>query len=222
MDALTLARLFQPFTQADETTSRSHGGTGLGLSITRKLAELMGGKAWATSEVGKGSSFHISIRASEARDDGSSANSGAPKRTGKLDLEDQKLRILVVDDNAVNRQVAVLFLKPLNAVTVEAANGREALDEMQRAPFDLVLLDMHMPVLDGPGTIAQIRAAEADWSATPVIALTADAMSGDRERYLAMGLDGYLSKPLAVRDLLSEIGRVLHEARGQHPMAAAG
>jgi CheY-like chemotaxis protein len=92
---------------------------------------------------------------------------------------------------------------------VEAANGQEALESLAREPFDIVLLDMHMPIMDGPATIKGIRESGEAWSAIPVIALTADAMSGDRERYLGLGMNGYLSKPLAERDLLTEIARVL-------------
>jgi CheY-like chemotaxis protein len=91
---------------------------------------------------------------------------------------------------------------------VEAVNGAEALAALGREEFDIVLLDMHMPVMDGPTTIGHIRKSDKPWGAIPVIALTADAMSGDKERYLAMGMDGYLSKPLAERDLLAEIARV--------------
>ena len=99
---------------------------------------------------------------------------------------------------------------------VEAVNGAEALEALKREAFDIVLLDMHMPVMDGPTTIGRIRASKEAWSQTPVIALTADAMSGDRERYLAMGMNGYLSKPLAERDLLAEIARV---RSGSPPLA---
>ncbi len=215
MDKATLTRLFQPFAQADETTSRSHGGTGLGLSITRRLTELMGGTAWARSEVGRGSVFHISFRGSPVQtktipQDQPGLLAGSDEVRDQL--KSSYLRVLVVDDNTINRQVVMLFLKPLNAHIVEATNGVEALAAMEDERFDLVLLDMHMPVLDGPGTIERIRDSNEDWAMTPVIALTADAMSGDRERYMDMGLDGYIPKPLSVRDLLSEIARVLGTA----------
>ncbi len=209
MDEIALARLFQPFTQADENISRLHGGTGLGLSITRKLAELMGGEAWGSSRLGQGSEFGVSFRGSTRAKGVFGKPSGVENPAEAVaDDEPRKLRVLVVDDNAINRQVAVLFLKPLEATTVQATNGEEALAALEAEPFDIVLLDMHMPVLDGPGTIVRIRASERDWSAIPVVAVTADAMSGDRERYLAMGMDGYLPKPLDADDLLSEIERL--------------
>ena len=212
MDAGTLGRLFQPFAQADETISRQHGGSGLGLSITRRLAELMGGGASATSELGQGSTFRFSFRGAPARAT-PSTNSGRSSDGGdvRMLLRNSNLRVLLVDDHPINRQVASLFLRPFNMRIVEAVNGAEALEALQRETFDLVLLDMHMPVMDGPTTVARIRASGMPWAATPVVALTADAMSGDKERYLAMGMNGYLSKPLAERDLLAEIARVRGE-----------
>jgi CheY-like chemotaxis protein len=210
MDAETLSRLFQPFAQADETISRVHGGTGLGLSITRRLAELMGGSASATSELGRGSTFQVSFRGEPARSQPEAGTSARPARSGDVreQLKQSHLRILLVDDHPINRQVASLFLRPYNMRIVEAVNGAEALEALKAETFDLVLLDMHMPVMDGPTAIRHIRASSEPWANIPVIALTADAMSGDRERYLAMGMTGYLSKPLAERDLLSEIARV--------------
>jgi signal transduction histidine kinase/CheY-like chemotaxis protein len=210
MDAEALDRLFKPFAQADETIQRSHGGSGLGLSITRRLAELMGGTATAMSQPGRGSTFRVSFRGAPAK---SHPEAGAGARhVAQSDMRDalkkSNLRVLLVDDHPINRQVASLFLRPLNMRIVEAVNGQEAIEALKREPFDLVLLDMHMPVMDGPSCIAAIRASSEPWANMPVVALTADAMSGDRERYLAMGMNGYLSKPLAERDLLSEIARV--------------
>jgi signal transduction histidine kinase/ActR/RegA family two-component response regulator len=213
MDAETLGRLFQPFAQADETTSRKHGGTGLGLSITRRLAELMGGSASAESTPGRGSTFRVSFRARDAQVRAAAPDSSRPTHTGDVreTLKSSNIRVLLVDDHPINRQVASLFLRPFNMRIVEAVNGAEALAALELESFDVVLLDMHMPVMDGPTTIGHIRNSGQDWAGIPVIALTADAMSGDRERYLAMGMTGYLSKPLAERDLLSEIARVRDE-----------
>jgi signal transduction histidine kinase/CheY-like chemotaxis protein len=222
MDAETLGRLFQPFAQADETISRQHGGTGLGLSITRRLAELMGGTASAISTPGRGSTFKISFRGEPAR---AQPEAGVHARPSGGDiretLKQSNLRVLLVDDHPINRQVASLFLRPFNMRIVEAVNGAEALAALEREPFDIVLLDMHMPVMDGPTTIRHIRNSGKPWASMPVVALTADAMSGDRERYLAMGMSGYLSKPLAERDLLSEIARVRTSVIDQ-PLARAG
>ena len=213
MDAETLDRLFQPFAQGDETTQRKHGGTGLGLSITRRLAELMGGSASAESTLGRGSTFRVSFRARDAKARTAAPDAIRPTHTGDVreSLKSSNLRVLLVDDHPINRQVASLFLRPFNMGIVEAVNGAEALAALERESFDVVLLDMHMPVMDGPTTITHIRESGQDWAGIPVIALTADAMSGDRERYLALGMTGYLSKPLAERDLLTEIARVRDE-----------
>jgi len=213
MDLETLARLFQPFAQADESIQRAHGGTGLGLSITRRLAELMGGSAAVVSEPGRGSSFWVTFRGEPAKIQPEAGVAARPAGSGSIReiLKQSNLSVLLVDDHPINRQVAALFLRPYNVRIVEAVNGVEALELLKSQSFDLVLLHMHMPVMDGPATISAIRRASEAWADIPVIALTADAMSGDRERYLAMGMNGYLSKPLAERNLLAEIARVRSE-----------
>jgi signal transduction histidine kinase/ActR/RegA family two-component response regulator len=210
MDAETVTRLFRPFTQADDSTSRKYGGTGLGLSITRSLAELMGGEATVRSEVGRGSEFTFTFVAGEAAPQHRVVSEGSSlsEDESRAALKDQGLRLLLVDDHPINRQVASLFLRPFNMRIVEATNGKEALAALERETFDMVLLDVHMPVMDGTETTRTIRGSGRPWSNLPVIALTADAMTGDKERYLAMGMDGYLSKPIAERDLITEIGRV--------------
>ena len=223
LDEATLSRLFQPFTQADALVAGKHGGTGLGLSITRKLAELMGGAAGASSEKGKGSEFFFSFVASPPGDvrapgPGDEAAAASPEEEAKADSGG--LRVLVVDDNAMNRKVAVLLLKPLNAETVQAANGLEALEAMQAERFDAVLLDMHMPVLDGVDTIARIRASGEDWSKTPVIAVTADASFGEAKRFVTLGLDGYLPKPLDAGELQAAVRHVTDPAAAEELRAA--
>jgi signal transduction histidine kinase/CheY-like chemotaxis protein len=210
MDEETTARLFRPFTQADDSTSRKFGGTGLGLSITRSLAELMGGEAVVRSEPGRGSEFTFTFLAGEAAPQHRVVSEGASlsEDESRERLKTENLRLLLVDDHPINRQVASLFLRPFNMRIVEATNGKEALAALDREVFDVVLLDVHMPVMDGTETIRNIRASNEAWRDIPVIALTADAMTGDKERYLAMGMDGYLSKPITERDLVCEINRL--------------
>ena len=220
------ARLFSEFSQADASTTRQFGGTGLGLAISRKLARMMGGDVTLTSQPGVGSTFTLTFQASAAAalETTPAAPPGQEARVSAAAL--QGLRILLVDDNAINRSVARLLLAPSGVVVTEAANGREALECLDRQQFDLVLLDVHMPVMDGTETIRHIRAAETSWRAVPVIALTADAMTGDKERLLSLGMTGYASKPIEQRALIHEIHRVLSisvaAGSGDHDMRCLG
>ena len=237
MDPDTLARLFTTFTQADASISRRFGGTGLGLAITRQLARLMGGDVSAESRAGEGSTFHLTFLAGVSSaatftapaPDTALGQTGAPEAPASAPmaadgdaLDGQPARpgesttrrargakILLVDDNPVNRQVVKLFLAPLDPVFVEAVNGREALDKLATERFDIVLLDVHMPVMDGKETIKRIRNSNEVWRDIPVIALTADAMSGDRERYLGMGMNDYVSKPIDSRELAQKLVALL-------------
>lgn len=213
MTPAVIQRLFTTFTQADATITRRFGGSGLGLAITRQLARLMGGDVTVESTLGEGSTFTLTFKAEAVKNDAGSAR-------GEIALppvdEDRLrrlhgIRILLVDDNAVNRQVVKLFTAALAPKFVEAVNGQEALDRLREEPFDIVLLDVHMPVMDGKEAIKRMRAAPEAWSKLPVIALTADAMSGDRERYLALGMTDYVSKPLDQRELTSKIAAAMGE-----------
>ena len=130
-------------------------------------------------------------------------------------------RVLLVDDNAVNRQVVKLFMAQLAPTFVEATNGEEALQRLNEQSFDIVLLDVHMPVMDGKEAIKRIRASNQPWRDIPVIALTADAMSGDRERFLGMGMSDYISKPIDARELASKYVALLQgRPAGAKPRAA--
>ncbi|MEQ8327255.1 MAG: ATP-binding protein [Parvibaculum sp.] len=217
MSAETLEKLFAPFTQADSSTSRRFGGTGLGLSISRKLAQLMEGDVAAESEEGKGSAFTLSFRAAPGRRTEEAPANADVAHTGGVRWA-KGLSVLLVDDHALNRKVARLFLEPIGISVVEAENGEEALRCLQTQSFDLVLLDMHMPVMDGPETLGHIRAHEPHVRDIPVIALTADSLGPDKARYAALGADGYVGKPIDHRELILEIGRVLEEKFGRVPM----
>ena len=208
MDETAIRRLFSSFSQADNSTTRKFGGTGLGLAISRRLARLMGGDIIVRSTPGIGSVFTLSFLADPA----SSADGAGAGETDKPVQKTTQLRgarVLLTDDNAINRQVVRLFLQPQGAVITEATNGQEALDALGGGDFDLVLLDLHMPVMDGSEAIRLIRASDHAWRDIPVIALTADAMAGDRERLLAMGMSGYVSKPVEQGALLTAIGLAL-------------
>ncbi len=205
MDDGTVRRLFGAFTQADASITRRFGGTGLGLAITQQLARLMEGDVTVESRLGEGSTFRLSFLAGKsARATVPPPDSGEPPKAEPAPGQVMGARVLLVDDNAVNRQVVRLFMKQMAPKIVEAANGVEALERLAEQPFDIVLLDVHMPVMDGRETIRRIRASGQPWQDIPVIALTADAMSGDREKYLALGMDDYVSKPIDARELATK------------------
>jgi len=204
-------RLFEAFAQADASTTRRFGGTGLGLAISRRLARLMDGDLTLNSEPGRGSTFTLTFAAEEAARPVADARQSEPAAASSASLRGK--RVLLVDDNRINRQVARLLLAPHGVVITEAANGQEALDALAASEFDVVLLDVHMPVMDGPTAVRLIRSGGQAWSNIPVIALTADAMSGDAERYLAMGMSAYVSKPINQRELEQQLSFVLFGAK---------
>lgn len=202
-----LGQLFRPFVQVDDSASRRQRGTGLGLAISRQLALLMGGDLTAISAPGLGSRFTLTVPAARvATEAGAALSDEAPA----IAADPPRGRtLLVVDDNSVNRLVAQHFLAAEGHRVIEAPDGRSALSILDVEPVELVLLDVHMPGLDGPETLSEIRRSGRPWANVPVIALTADAMSGDRERYLAMGMADYLAKPIKQAALLSAVRAAL-------------
>ena len=217
MNAETVEKLFAPFTQADASTSRQYGGTGLGLSISQKLARLMGGDIVVTSEEGRGSTFTLTFHTSEGAHIEDAPESMDVDQTGGTRWA-RGLAVLLVDDHPLNRKVARLFLEPLGIEVVEAVDGADALRAMQTRAFDVVLLDMHMPVMDGPEVLARMRTEGSPLRDVPVIALTADSLGPDNARYTEMGANGYIPKPIDHRELILEIAHVLEVRHGRAPM----
>ena len=215
-----LPLLFEPFFQVESGMSRSYGGTGLGLAISRQLAEAMGGVVRVKSQVGRGSVFTVGLVLPEcagraalpprAQPADAAAPAGLAQARGKT--------VLLVEDNAVNAFISAASLESMGVVSVHAADGAEAIALYRTRPFDAVLMDCEMPVMDGFAATRLIRDHESRTGLprTPIIALTANALSGDREHCIANGMDDYLSKPIELRQLGVLVARWL----GSDPAAA--
>jgi signal transduction histidine kinase/ligand-binding sensor domain-containing protein/CheY-like chemotaxis protein len=188
--------IFEPFSQADNSITRQHGGTGLGLTISSRLVGIMGGELSVQSVMGHGSTFWFTTRL--ARQSTPSENrTHVPVAEDAAERADRRLRILLAEDNPVNQLVARRLLEKSGHSVVVASNGREALDAIEQQAFDVVLMDLEMPEMSGLDAAATIRRREqATGTHIPIIAMTAHAMLGDRERCLAGGMDGYVSKPV--------------------------
>jgi CheY-like chemotaxis protein len=203
MDDDTQARLFRPFTQGDVSTTRRYGGTGLGLAISHHLAVLMGGRIGAESHPGQGSSFWIEVpfEVIEPVRQLTTTDVSKPYDGGV------RGRVLVAEDNPVNQLVAAEMLKRMGCRVDLVGNGKEAVDAIKGLPYDLIFLDCDMPEMDGFDACRAIRAGEADGQRIPIIAMTASALKGDRERCLAAGMDDYLPKPVRLSDLRATVDR---------------
>jgi signal transduction histidine kinase/CheY-like chemotaxis protein len=200
-----LETIFEAFNQGDGTTTRRFGGTGLGLSISTRLAQMMGGRVWAESEPGKGSVFYVTVRFGA---NASTAETPTESQPGGEGREVPPLRILLAEDNPVNQKVAARTLEKQGHHVVVVGDGEEALAMLARQPFDLVLMDVHMPGLNGLEAARVIRERERPAGGhIPIVALTASAMKGDRERCLEAGMDDYLSKPIRPDALYEMVGR---------------
>ena len=205
-----IERIFDPFSQEDASTTRRFGGTGLGLTISRQLVGLMGGEMFVASTQGSGSCFSFTVKVSHAGTAGDmpalapAAASPAVAAEGKL----ASLDILLAEDNTINQIVAGAMLKKLGCSVTVAKDGQEAVDKARARHFDLILMDCHMPNLDGFAATAAIRELEKQGQPRhTIIAQTANAMEGDRESCLAAGMDDYLAKPLSTGALAQALQR---------------
>jgi PAS domain S-box-containing protein len=211
--AAAQARLFQRFQQGDSSTTREFGGTGLGLVITRRLTELMGGEVGFESLQGQGSTFWIDIAAPMAV-----AAAGGAETLGENPLEG--LAVLVVDDNAVNRLVGGKILQALGARVETVDNGALAVEAAASGAYDLIFMDVQMPVMDGLEATRRIRALPAPAGQTPILAMTANVMDHQIRDYRAAGMSGVVAKPLFPAAILAEVARLVGE--GEERVAAEG
>jgi CheY-like chemotaxis protein len=207
-----LERLFGKFEQADASTTRRHGGTGLGLAISRELARLMGGDIEAQSTPGEGTRFTVRLPLSR---------SGEGRAADPATLEEapvlEDLRVLAAEDNSVNQLVLKTLLAQIGVNPVIVPDGVQALEAWEDGAFDLILMDVQMPQMDGPTATRRIRAREAETgrTRTPIVALTANAMPHQVEEYLDAGMDGHVSKPIDAGELYGVLVAVAEQARSE-------
>ena len=197
-----VSSLFSEFVQVDSSETRSYGGTGLGLAISQKLVRLMGGQIEVISEPGKGARFFFTLRTTAIpRDEHGTRDEPVFDTHGKL-AEQMPLKLLVVEDNVVNQMIAESMFNELGYDVAMAENGQEALDRFDTEMFDMVFMDAHMPVMDGVTATQELK-QRFDGPVPVIVAMTADALPGDREKYLAAGMDDYAAKPVSLDTLRS-------------------
>lgn len=213
-----LSHIFEAFTQADSSTTRQFGGTGLGLSICTQLVHLMQGIIWAESQIGQGSAFHFTVWLDCPQAEMSQAVVQAIPvvRSGAQDASMQALNILLVEDNLVNQKFALAVLSSAGHALTLARNGQEAVDHAREQGFDLILMDIQMPVMDGFEATRRIRRMGCT---TPIIAMTAHAMGGLRDMCLETGMNDYVSKPIRASVLLEKLSGI-RQAVSDKPLPA--
>ncbi len=209
LDRAEQARLFTPYQQADTSIGRHFGGTGLGLSLVQKLAAHMGGEAGVISRKHEGSTFWFTVLCRAVQEEEPAIITSRPEtanlRTGGFG----NARVLVAEDNRINRMLITTYLEKFGLQFTTAENGTEAVEAASRNFFDLILMDIHMPQMDGIEATRAIRKLAPPHGEVPIIALTANAMRGDKEKYMAAGMDEYVSKPINAADLYGKINALI-------------
>jgi PAS domain S-box-containing protein len=226
-----LRAIFEPFSQADGSTARKFGGTGLGLTICSRLVEKMGGRIWVESLVGKGSEFHFTVVIGIGESPSPSSTSRGSESLAQLanaasgDSEggqSRNYRVLLVEDNVINQRLALRLLEKQGHFVTMAADGKTALAALTSGTYDVVLMDVQMPNMDGLEATALIRTMERETGRrVPIIAMTAHAMPSDRERCFVAGMDAYLSKPVDARELLETIQHICQRGKAMAPAGIA-
>jgi signal transduction histidine kinase/CheY-like chemotaxis protein len=198
--------LFEKFTQADSSTTRRYGGTGLGLAICRELAQLMHGSISVLSEEGKGSTFFAELPLGRGGVMETAVVAPAP-----AEMESRSIRLLAAEDNPVNQKVLQAIVEPMDVELIIVGDGRAAVEAWRKESYDLILMDIQMPIMDGIAAAKAIRAAELKdrLPRTPILALTANAMVHQIEEYMAAGMDGHVSKPIEIAKLYDALNRAL-------------
>jgi signal transduction histidine kinase/ActR/RegA family two-component response regulator len=240
LDQGQIDRLFQPFTQADSSITRRFGGTGLGLSICRNLVELMGGKIWVESSIGTGSTFHFSAEFEVMRPPAKPLREESdPERNSTISpfdrltdpraarsspptaSRDAGYRVLLVEDNVVNQKVARLTLERLGFQVDVAGHGGIAVDMASRDDYDLICMDVQMPVMDGREATRRIRSLGCPSASARILAMTGHAFREDREECLRVGMDDFIAKPFDLFDLKEKLDRLLIDSDGGSPPSSA-
>lgn len=228
IDPTFISNLFEPFVQADDSISRTHVGAGLGLAVAERMTRVMGGQIALEETSARGSTFVVRLPLALAEIileesqpvvalDPAQPDAADADTAGAEANEAGAGRVLIVDDHPTNREVARLMLAPLGCEIVEAADGIEAVDLVSTSDFDLILMDVRMPRMDGLAASRAIRALEGDTAHTPILAVTADAMPEDAARCIAAGMDGHVAKPLTHAALFAAIDAIM--TAGDPPQA---
>ncbi len=201
--------LFEKFTQADTSTTRRYGGTGLGLAICRELAQLMGGSISAVSQEGKGSTFFAELPFERAIAETAETTS---EPAAEAEADQRRVKVLAAEDNLVNQTVLKAIVEPMDVELSMVSDGRAAVEAWRAGQFDLILMDIQMPVMDGIAATRMIRATEQAQgrNRTPIIAVTANALVHQIEEYMQAGMDGHVAKPIEIAKLHGALDRALH------------